>query len=543
MLLILLACCLLPLLALAADEIFDVPALTATPLNAKVLSTAEKDGIVTQEIMYHSEMDGEKSVDIFAYFCYPKGAKGLPAFIWNQSGLSKASTYFPELGAKRGYAALCIDNPMPGYRSTGGYPVTLDLQGDPRQNGIYHVAVALLKAVSYLESRPEVDPNRIGMAGSSWGGFLTTLMAGVDPRLKAASAMFGCGSLELGNAWWSLPKDTDEDRAYRERWRTTLDPAWRLPASKVPLAWFSGTNDHFYWMPALMSSYARAGGPKALTLMPNYNHGLPPELDDQVLAWLDVNLQGKPPFIAVSPLEVAKRNGKLYARWTFTPVEGRPVAGAELILSYGDNGNWETRHWFPIPAKITGARCEAALPLTAEPYFVSGTMIDRQQYRYSTPLARVAPAELVKNPRAALIYDGCAEWGDFEERHLEMQRGFSLRIPPLSKDAYQGEQAAIITGKVSLFAINFTEGIPHRLTCYLKAKTPARVTLTLKGTFDGKPQTAETTVDAGTRWTRATLDFLPPLTAMAGLTLIVTAPDGAEVLLDNVTFTPIPKKR
>jgi dienelactone hydrolase len=538
-LVLLLAC--LPLFA--TDAVFDVPALTATPLNAKVLKTSEQDGIVTEEVMFHSEMDGEKSVDIFAFFCYPKGAKGLPAFVWNQSGLGRASTYFPELGAKRGYAALCIDNPMPGYRSTGGYPVTLALQGDPKQNGIYHVAVALLKAVSYLESRPEVDKTRIGMAGSSWGGFLTTLMAGVDPRLKAASAMFGCGSLQLGNGWWSVPKDTEEDRAYREHWRTTLDPAWRLPQSQVPMAWFTGTNDHFYWMHSVMSSFERAGGPKHLTLMPNYNHGLPPELDDQVFAWLDTHLQGKPPFIAVSPVSVVKRNAKLYARWTFTPVETRPITGAELILSYGENSNWEARHWQPLPARMNGTQCETELPLTALPYYISGTIIDRQQYRYSTPLLQVAPTMLVDNPRGALKYDGCAEWGDFEAPHLETQRRFGLRIPPISRDAHRGEQAAVIEGKVALFTINFTAGIPHRLTCYLKAKTPGKVTLSLKGTFDGKPLSTETTVDVGKRWTRATLDFLPPHAAMARLSMGVTAPDGAEVLLDSVTFTPLPKNK
>ena len=83
--------------------------------------------------------------------------------------------------------------PLPGYRSTGGYGTDVSVPADPKTGGIYHCAVAILKAVSYLETRPEVDPNRIGMAGSSWGGYFTTLLAGLDPRLKAAAPMFGCG--------------------------------------------------------------------------------------------------------------------------------------------------------------------------------------------------------------------------------------------------------------------------------------------------------------------------------------------------------------
>ena len=76
------------------------------------------------------------------------------------------------------------------------------LSAPTRKAPIYHGVVALLKAVTYLESRPEVDRNRIGMAGASWGGFFTTLMVGIDPRLKVGSSLYGCGSLQLGNAWW-----------------------------------------------------------------------------------------------------------------------------------------------------------------------------------------------------------------------------------------------------------------------------------------------------------------------------------------------------
>src|SRR5262249_15966508 len=148
----------------------DVKALTATPLNPRTLKRTEKGGIVTEEVRFHSETDGGKDVDIFGIFSYPKGGKKLPAFVWNQGGLAQAGDYWPEVGARRGYAVLCIDFPMPGYRSTGGYPIVsgLEVGDDPRKAPIYHGAVALLKAVSYLESRPEVDKDRIGMAGSSW---------------------------------------------------------------------------------------------------------------------------------------------------------------------------------------------------------------------------------------------------------------------------------------------------------------------------------------------------------------------------------------
>ena len=40
--------------------------------------------------------------------------------------------------------------------------------------------------VDYLETRPEVDPSRIGMMGLSQGGTMTTFVTAVEPRIKAA---------------------------------------------------------------------------------------------------------------------------------------------------------------------------------------------------------------------------------------------------------------------------------------------------------------------------------------------------------------------
>jgi dienelactone hydrolase len=42
-------------------------------------------------------------------------------------------------------------------------------------------------AVEYLAQQPEVDANRLGVIGLSWGGSLAAILAGQDPRIKAAA--------------------------------------------------------------------------------------------------------------------------------------------------------------------------------------------------------------------------------------------------------------------------------------------------------------------------------------------------------------------
>jgi len=524
------------------DTVFDVAALTATPLNPRTLTSTESGGIVTEEVMFHSEMDGEKSVEIFALFSYPKGAKGLPALVWNQGGLGRASTHFTHLAARRGYAGLCIDFPMPGYRSTGDYPIVsgLELTDDLRRAPIYHGAVALLKAVSYLISRPEVDGEKVGMAGSSWGGFYTTLMAGIDSRLKAGSAMFGTGSLQLGNRWWDGSGwDNKRDAAFRERWRTSLDPAWRLQKASTPIGWFTGTNDWFYWMPAVMQSYEMASGPKHLSLLPNWDHGLDGEVGEQVFAWLDVHLKGEPAFLRVTPLRLTRVGDEVVAEWSF---EGpRKARSAEIILSYGEAGNWTRRYWITLPAELKKGRCTSKLPSCDLPYFISGTIVDTNDFRYSTPLLRAPPGEFgAAGHKAMLDYNGCGMWGDFEEKQVRYLEAHSWACPPISRDAKQGNQSAQLKpgGKTVLPPIFFTAGAPQRFSCFLKGANATSVVIELGGNFDGTPVVERKEFPVGTKWGEVSLQFTPPHVLSTDLRATISVPDNVPVLVDAVSFRP-----
>ena len=54
-----------------------------------------------------------------------------------------------------------------------------------------------MRTIDYLQSRPDVDPSRIGAAGCSGGGCLTTYIAALDPRVKAAAPACFIDSLRL----------------------------------------------------------------------------------------------------------------------------------------------------------------------------------------------------------------------------------------------------------------------------------------------------------------------------------------------------------
>jgi hypothetical protein len=55
----------------------------------------------------------------------------------------------------------------------GIYPLTLNVWD-------------MMCCIDYMETRPEVDPGRIGMMGLSQGGVMTAFTAPIEPRIKAA---------------------------------------------------------------------------------------------------------------------------------------------------------------------------------------------------------------------------------------------------------------------------------------------------------------------------------------------------------------------
>jgi dienelactone hydrolase len=520
------------------DPIFDVEKLIATPVDAKITKgPTEKDGVMLEELMYHSEMDGDKRVDIYALFAYPKGARKLPAIVWCMPGLGQANDYWPIFFAKRGYAALCPEYPHTGYRCTVGY--TIDMQPaseaktpeEIRKTGIYHAAVAFLKGVSFLQTRPEVDKDRIGVAGSSWGGFFTTLMVGVDPRLKAGASFFGCGNLQTGSAWWKNGPDSMRSKEACENWRTTLDPAFRLAGRTTPIGWFTGANDVFFWMPALMQTWATAAGPRALCIEPNWNHAMSEQGDGASFEWLDAHLKGAPAFPAVSPVEIRKDAKPVTASWKFTGP--RKAVSAELIWSLGDDGNWVGRGWMTLPAVIKGDTCTVELPKATMPYYIGGAIFDDQKLRYSTLLVRIDPKSLgLADGDAGLKdFDGCLMWGSFEAPQINYLQRCGLFTPETAADAKEGKQAAVLKGNGQL-PVFFVPGALHAFTAFLKVPAKGADVEVEMAVTGGAECKQKLTVKA--EWTEIRLEVVAP--SQGDMTVSFTVPAGASVLLDDAHF-------
>ena len=169
-----------------------------TPLNAKVVTTVPREGYRIEKILFES-LPGVYVTGLLYVPDSPEFKPPYPAFLvtCGHSGNGKGSDDYQRAcvqGVKQGMVAFIYDPISQGERMQ--VPATANVHGHNR----FGVNALLLgrsmaqmrifdgmRAIDYLQSRPDVKPDRIGYMGNSGGGTMTSLIMAVEPRVAAAA--------------------------------------------------------------------------------------------------------------------------------------------------------------------------------------------------------------------------------------------------------------------------------------------------------------------------------------------------------------------
>jgi dienelactone hydrolase len=144
---------------------------------------------------------------VHAEYYLPKGKGPFPGVIILDilDGSQVVSRGIASVLAANGIAGLCVQMPYYGPRRPAEGRVRL-LSPD-----VPHTLAAIQQAVldnrcaaAWLASRPEIDPKKLGVHGTSLGSFVAALTAAAEPRLNNVSLMLGGG--DLVEAYWDHPK-------------------------------------------------------------------------------------------------------------------------------------------------------------------------------------------------------------------------------------------------------------------------------------------------------------------------------------------------
>jgi hypothetical protein len=233
----------------------------------------------------------------------------------------------------------------------------------------------VILAHSLLASLPEVDAGRIGLTGISWGGYLTCITAGVDPRFRLAVPVYGCGfTNEHGFA--SQVERLGPERG--ARWMKWWDPSTYLPHAQLPMLWVTGSNDFAYTLNALQKSYRLPAGPQTLCIrlrMP-HGHGGAGENPAEIQTFADSILRNGLPLADV--LEQGRNDQIAWASYQ----SESPIVRAELNFTR-DSGRWQDRKWEALAAELKDSRVSARVPDGTTVYYFN--LLDERNMLVSTP--------------------------------------------------------------------------------------------------------------------------------------------------------------
>ncbi len=171
-----------------------------SPLEAQVTGTLERGNYVVEKVHFQSV----KGAYVIGNLYRPAHVTGrLPAVLYlcgHTKG--KASPTYqanPRWFAEHGYIALVLDPIQLGESQGLHHGTYREGRWDWQSRGYSPIGTEVwngMRALDYLETRADVDADKLGVTGLSGGGVVSWCLGAADPRLKAVVPVCQSGSIE-----------------------------------------------------------------------------------------------------------------------------------------------------------------------------------------------------------------------------------------------------------------------------------------------------------------------------------------------------------
>ena len=219
---------------------------------------------------------------VFAWYGVPETKPGerVPAVVCVHGGGGTAYADWVRWWVDHGYAAIAMDleggaNSEGRFKNRWSGPPNAgygDIDQPVEDQWMYHAVADVALAHSLIRSFPEIDPERIGVAGISWGGVITANVMGVDTRFRFAIPTYGCGfQMDCTPAFQSFFKRYEGTPKYQAMLRGTAPLI--LHRAKLPALWVSGPDDFAFSLKAREESADAQRGPNWFLIPVGFAHG------------------------------------------------------------------------------------------------------------------------------------------------------------------------------------------------------------------------------------------------------------------------------
>ncbi len=350
---------------------WDLEALAASPEFVWIDQSKPVKSLLYDGLHYQGH-----STQVFAYYASPSDfgfdPKQFPAMVLVHGGGGAAFEEWARLWASKGYVAIAMDlagkgaerRPLANGGPDQGHEQKFSTIDEPVNNQwTYHAVANVLLAHSLIRSFDEVDIERTGVTGISWGGYLTCIVAGVDDRFQFAMPVYGCGFLR-DNSVWTASEFGKMTQDQSDRWHQLWDPSSYLASARMPVVFLNGTNDFAYPVDSHARSSALVRSETFFSLQLRMRHGHIFDFPEFFL-FADQFLRDGVPLARISPPQI--RRGQLRAK---VKAETQ-LLSSRLHFTTEPHTQNKDRAWTTRPLNISGNRIHGgAPPENATAYYI-----------------------------------------------------------------------------------------------------------------------------------------------------------------------------
>ncbi len=399
----------------------------------KTIKQWEQDGNLFRDSYISAYVNGQ-TIRVYCKYGYPKGRTKLPALLSVHGWMGAANINRDFL--KKGYAVMAYDycgksGDRPQYTK---YPEALkhgNMQRpnpvwakstDPKTNSDYIWIAISRRVLSYLEQQKEIDRDRIGASGYSYGGTMIWSL-GADPRTKAVVSFHGVG----WNVYWrdrriwkyDLSKNQPGPNEAQQVYLAGIAPQAYAPYINCPALVLNGTNDHHGGHERGHDTLKALpdGIPYAVAHQARGHHNTE-KLGKNHELWLDKYVKGEDIFWPKNPRSKIVLGKEGIPEFICTPASPEQVASVTIYYALKNPCSF-SRNWRNTGIARRGNTWTARLPVMSVDDYLFGFA----NIRYKTPIVlstdfeAVIPATLGKavatDKPSTIIYqgqDGAGMW-------------------------------------------------------------------------------------------------------------------------------------
>lgn len=197
---------------------------------------------------------------------------------------------------------------------------------------------AAMRAADYLQSRPDVDPDRLGITGNSGGGTVSWFTGAADPRFRVVAP-----SCQTGNLYQHVRDRTIDGHCDCTYWVNTYGWDFTDVATLIaprPLMVAAATEDVLFRPYAFRDLvgrvrplYLRLGAQENVALVEAITpHGYSPATRLAIFSWFERHLKGSDKPVTDDIIETGERDEDLAVYPNQKPPEGDRLNAVDTLL-------------------------------------------------------------------------------------------------------------------------------------------------------------------------------------------------------------------